>query len=192
MPWPPAITITLPECRTRAFSSEVDTGSREENASKQRPRAPFRFYRNGKGSTMTGDCTIDPLGQETNIAACADRFGFSRTAPFTRMSARKINVPSMPDRGRPAGRMRRPIHRYSASPALCLSLFLVFTPFAAHAQQMGKVSGLPLPRFVSLKSDRVNLREGPSKDNRTTWVFERAGLPVEVTAEFNTWRKVRD
>jgi hypothetical protein len=35
----------------RAFSSEVDTGSREENASKQKPRAPFRFHRNGKGST---------------------------------------------------------------------------------------------------------------------------------------------
>src|SRR5580700_3740822 len=33
----------------RAFSSEVDTGSREENASKQESRAPFRFYRNGKG-----------------------------------------------------------------------------------------------------------------------------------------------
>jgi SH3-like domain-containing protein len=64
--------------------------------------------------------------------------------------------------------------------------------FAAHAQQTGKVSGLPLPRFVSLKSDRVNLREGPSKDHRTTWVFERAGLPVEITAEFDTWRKVRD
>ena len=34
----------------KAFSSEVDTGSREENASKQQSRAPFRFYRNGKGS----------------------------------------------------------------------------------------------------------------------------------------------
>ncbi|MEH2706307.1 hypothetical protein DXU06_16330 [Bradyrhizobium elkanii] len=34
----------------RAFSSEVDTGSREENASKQESRAPFRFHRNGKSS----------------------------------------------------------------------------------------------------------------------------------------------
>jgi SH3-like domain-containing protein len=69
---------------------------------------------------------------------------------------------------------------------------LALATLTAHAQQMGKVSGLPLPRFVSLKSDRVNLREGPSKDHRTTWVFERAGLPVEITAEFDTWRKVRD
>jgi SH3-like domain-containing protein len=59
-------------------------------------------------------------------------------------------------------------------------------------QQTGSVSGLPLPRFVSLKSDRVNLREGPSKDHRTTWIYERAGLPIEITAEFGTWRKIRD
>ena len=62
----------------------------------------------------------------------------------------------------------------------------------AVAQQTGSASGLPVPRYVSLKSDRVNLREGPSKDHRTTWIFERAGLPVEITAEFETWRKVRD
>jgi len=61
-----------------------------------------------------------------------------------------------------------------------------------YGEQTGSVSGLPLPRFVSLKADRVNLREGPSRDHRTTWVFQRAGLPVEVTAEFDVWRKVRD
>ena len=57
---------------------------------------------------------------------------------------------------------------------------------------MGTVTGLPLPRYASLKTDRVNLREGPSKDHATNWVFQRAGLPVEITAEFEIWRKVRD
>ncbi len=56
----------------------------------------------------------------------------------------------------------------------------------------GKVSGLPLPRYVSLKTDRVNLRDGPSKDHRTAWVFQRAGLPVEITGEHETWRRIRD
>jgi SH3-like domain-containing protein len=56
----------------------------------------------------------------------------------------------------------------------------------------GPVTGLPVPRYVSLKSDRVNLREGPSKDHRTSWVFQRAGLPVEITGEFETWRRIRD
>jgi SH3-like domain-containing protein len=45
---------------------------------------------------------------------------------------------------------------------------------------------------VSLKTDRVNLREGPSKDHRTAWVFQRAGLPVEIVAEYETWRRIRD
>lgn len=53
-------------------------------------------------------------------------------------------------------------------------------------------TGLPVPRFVSLKTDRVNLREGPSKDHRTAWVFQRAGLPVEIVAEYETWRRIRD
>ncbi|MGD9784997.1 MAG: SH3 domain-containing protein [Hyphomicrobiaceae bacterium] len=53
-------------------------------------------------------------------------------------------------------------------------------------------SGLPLPRYVSLKSDRVNLRAGPGTEYPTTWVYRRAGLPLEVIEEFETWRKVRD
>ncbi|WP_395698678.1 SH3 domain-containing protein [Methylocella sp.] len=65
-------------------------------------------------------------------------------------------------------------------------------PAGAPGQPVGTVSGLPIPRYVSLKSDRVNLREGPSKEHRTSWVFLRAGLPVEITAEFDVWRKVRD
>lgn len=58
--------------------------------------------------------------------------------------------------------------------------------------QTGPVSGLPIPRYVSLKSDEVNLRTGPGRDYPTQWVFRRAGLPVEVLEEFEGWRKVRD
>ena len=53
-------------------------------------------------------------------------------------------------------------------------------------------SGLPVPRYVSLKSDHVNVRAGPTKDNDVAWVYTRAGLPVEITAEFENWRRVRD
>src|SRR5215208_291489 len=62
----------------------------------------------------------------------------------------------------------------------------------APAATAGKATGLPVPRYVSLKTDRVNLREGPSKEHRTAWVFQRAGLPVEIVAEFETWRRIRD
>ena len=71
-------------------------------------------------------------------------------------------------------------------------LLTLLSGAAAQAQQLGTATGLPIPRYVSLKSDRVNLREGPSKDHQTAWVFQRAGLPVEITAEFENWRKIRD
>ncbi|HEY4203627.1 MAG TPA: SH3 domain-containing protein [Xanthobacteraceae bacterium] len=60
------------------------------------------------------------------------------------------------------------------------------------AGAVGTVSGLPIPRYVSLKSDHVNVRRGPTKDNDVSWIYTRAGLPVEVTAEFENWRRVRD
>lgn len=65
-------------------------------------------------------------------------------------------------------------------------------PVATPETGVGPVTKLPLPRYASLKTDRVNLREGPSKDHRTLWVFQRAGLPVEIVGEFETWRRIRD
>ncbi len=50
----------------------------------------------------------------------------------------------------------------------------------------------PVPRFVSLRAAVVNLRTGPGVRYPVEWVFKRRGLPVEVVAEFETWRKVRD
>jgi SH3-like domain-containing protein len=69
---------------------------------------------------------------------------------------------------------------------------LALAASCAAADQVGSVTKLPLPRFASLKTDRVNLREGPSKEHATKWVYQRAGLPVEITAEFEVWRRVRD
>ena len=53
-------------------------------------------------------------------------------------------------------------------------------------------SGLPVPRFVSLKADRVNVRGGPDKDHDVAWIYTRIGWPVEITAEFENWRRIRD
>jgi SH3-like domain-containing protein len=64
--------------------------------------------------------------------------------------------------------------------------------WAAGDVATGSVSGLPIPRFVSLKSDRVNARSGPNKDQEVRWVYTHAGMPVEITAEFENWRRIRD
>jgi SH3-like domain-containing protein len=53
-------------------------------------------------------------------------------------------------------------------------------------------SGLPVPRYVSLKFDSVNARSGPSDDHRLLWVFHAKGLPVQVIAETEDWRRVCD
>lgn len=70
---------------------------------------------------------------------------------------------------------------------LGLLLLAVPTPLMA-----GETSGLPLPRFVSLRSDEVNLRSGPGVRYPIDWIYSRKDLPVEVIAEFEAWRKIRD
>ena len=76
-----------------------------------------------------------------------------------------------------------------------VALFVAFLAVGARAAgpaATGSVSGLPVPRFVSLKPDRVNVRSGPNKDHEVRWVYTRAGMPVEITAEFENWRRIRD
>jgi len=51
---------------------------------------------------------------------------------------------------------------------------------------------LPVPRFVSLRSGEVNVRTGPGARYPVEWVFVRRHMPVEVVAESDTWRKIRD
>ena len=53
-------------------------------------------------------------------------------------------------------------------------------------------SGLPLPRFVSLKAGRVNLRIGPGRNYSVDWMYMKSGLPVEIVQEYDNWRRVRD
>jgi SH3-like domain-containing protein len=60
------------------------------------------------------------------------------------------------------------------------------------AQAAKGATGLPLPRFVSLKSKKVNLRVGPGKDYAVTWRFLKSGLPVEIIQEYDNWRRIRD
>lgn len=54
-----------------------------------------------------------------------------------------------------------------------------------------RTTGLPVPRFVSLKSDKAFVRTGPGLRYPISWVFEKSGLPVEIIQEFDTWRKIR-
>jgi len=71
-------------------------------------------------------------------------------------------------------------------------VFVALLATCSTAQAEGPSSGLDLPRFASLKSDKVNVRKGPGKEYPIDWVFRRAGLPVEIIKEFGHWRQIRD
>jgi SH3-like domain-containing protein len=79
-----------------------------------------------------------------------------------------------------------------AAALLLLTAALLATPPDAGAQNPLRGTGLPLPRFVSLKSDEVNVRRGPGEGYEVAFKFVKEGLPVEITQEFDTWRKIRD
>ncbi|WP_246018399.1 SH3 domain-containing protein [Pelagibacterium montanilacus] len=81
----------------------------------------------------------------------------------------------------------------------CLLAALALTPVGlplvsspAGAQTTEGPSGLPLPRFVSVRSSPVNVRVGPGTRYDIAFVFVRPGVPVEITQEFDTWRRIRD
>jgi SH3-like domain-containing protein len=70
------------------------------------------------------------------------------------------------------------------------------TVSSAFAQTTGSVSkgpsGLPLPRFVSLKATKVNMRIGPGADYAVAYRYMKRGVPMEVIQEYDNWRRVRD
>lgn len=72
---------------------------------------------------------------------------------------------------------------------LCLAVLMAATPLA---EVFAQESGLPLPRYVSLRAEEVNMRTGPGMQYPIEWVYRRRGLPVEVINEHDTWRKIRD
>jgi SH3-like domain-containing protein len=81
--------------------------------------------------------------------------------------------------------------------AVCALAVAVALPLAVSAARAASEiatgpSGLPLPRFVSLKADKINVHVGPAKTYDVTWIYTRVGLPVEITAEFENWRRIRD
>lgn len=65
-------------------------------------------------------------------------------------------------------------------------------PPSLEDQSKGAVTGLPLPRYASLRADEVNLRAGPGRRFPILWVYHRRGMPVRIEREFDVWRLVED
>ena len=91
----------------------------------------------------------------------------------------------MNGQGEPSGRKRCAL-------ALILSAAACALASAALADARPTPSGLPVPRYVTLKFGSVNARAGPGDDYRTLWVYQVRGLPVQVIAESSEWRRICD
>lgn len=74
---------------------------------------------------------------------------------------------------------------------LVLAVFPLISADAKEKIIIGK-SGYPIPRYVSLAKDTVNVRTGPDGKYPILWVFKKTNLPVKVIAEYKDWRKIVD
>ena len=83
------------------------------------------------------------------------------------------------------------MRRMVKSTAAALTVLLA-GPAVVLAADRPTPSGLPVPRYVSLKFDEVNARAGPGDDHRLLWVYHVRGLPVQVVAENSEWRRICD
>ena len=82
-------------------------------------------------------------------------------------------------------------------PKIISILFLgsiLFSPLPLFSMeiQKGQVTNLPIPRFVSLKVKEANARRGPSLSHKIDWIYKRKNIPLEIYAEYENWRRVRD
>lgn len=68
----------------------------------------------------------------------------------------------------------------------------VATVSPAQQASEGQVTGLQIPRYVSMKSSSANVRRGPSLSNRVDWVLRHRGTPLIVLAEYQDWFRVED
>lgn len=69
---------------------------------------------------------------------------------------------------------------------------LYFISCVISFSSLGNSSKLPVPRFASIKTNEVNARTGPSIKCPIEWVFVKKGEPVEIIAEYEQWRQIRD
>jgi len=70
--------------------------------------------------------------------------------------------------------------------------FVYFISFNLHADDVGLETGYKIPRFVSLKSNDINLRKGSSVNYPIVLKYTVRNLPIEIIDEYDQWRKIID
>ena len=76
--------------------------------------------------------------------------------------------------------------------SILLVLFFCLFNNTSYSNEIGQVTGYKIPRFVALKSDEVNVRIGSSTNYPIILKYITKNMPVEITDEYERWRKIRD
>jgi SH3-like domain-containing protein len=98
----------------------------------------------------------------------------------------------LPDLRHPGLRYRALSRNAHAVIGIAIATLLLLVAARAPAAAANEEAGLKVPRFVSLHSDKVNLRTGPGRQYPIEWVLTKKDMPVEVIAQFEHWRRIRD
>jgi SH3-like domain-containing protein len=122
------------------------------------------------------------------------RAGFAALVVAGALAALPVSAQLRPQ-ARPADRPAPPLSAEEAAAVLAAAPVAMPAEEAeapAEEAPVGRVTGLPIPRFVSLKASEGNARRGPSLSHRVDWVFLREDMPLRITAEYGHWRRVED
>src|SRR3954465_14900785 len=69
--------------------------------------------------------------------------------------------------------------------AAILSMFFVTGALTTEAL------AAPVLRYVSQRTDKAYLREGPTFAHKVLWQYRHRGYPFAVIAQFDIWRRVK-
>lgn len=154
------------------------TRTRADRSKRGDTIASDQGYRDSDIRAVTGD-GMTGIGRIAAVLLLAAQAASAQTAPGIRPQTRPVTLASAPAPAEPA-------------PAATLESEEPTEIVIPEGPTRGPETNLPLPRFVSLSSDRGNVRRGPSLSHRIDWVFLRRDMPLQVTAEYGHWRRVTD
>ena len=69
---------------------------------------------------------------------------------------------------------------------LIVGALMLATPKGAPAQSR------ETPYWASISAGQARMRTGPGRNFPTSWLYQRAGLPVRVVKVYENWRKIED
>ena len=127
---------------------------------------------------------MKPAAKSTPVVSAPANAHAQKPAP-AKPAAAKSAAPAKPAAAAAAGAVAQPKPAAPAATAEPPATAAVESP-------KGSVTGMPMPRWASLKADEVNLRSGPGTRYPIEWVYHRVNLPVQIEREFEVWRLIED